>query len=116
MYIGDVSGCHDVPDPIWPRLMTFPALAGPIRTPIPWSDITSGPVFVCGPTISVLGIWLLGPGDGLAAGIGIFICWCGVETGEGEGDGEAIGIVECLCGVAAGVGDGEAAGIFIPGG
>src|SRR5438552_2291780 len=40
MYMGDMVGCHEVPEPICPRCMTFDSLA-PRRTAIPVSDITT---------------------------------------------------------------------------
>jgi hypothetical protein len=98
MYMGDVSGCHEVPDPICPRFITFPALADPILIPIPASDMTSsGFILEASSLICIPGIWLEGLGDGVAAGVGV-PCVC-VDF---PGDGEAVG-------------DGDAAGIFIPG-
>src|ERR1041384_5088745 len=74
MYIGDESGCQEVPDPICPRFMMLPDSNGPIRTPIPASDITSsGPMFMFIPPMFIPGICLLGLADGLAEGIGMFI-------------------------------------------
>jgi hypothetical protein len=136
MYIGDVSGCHEVPDPICPRFITFPDLADPILIPIPASDITrSGSMLEMSPLICIPGIWPEGlgdgvapgagvacvcvvfPGDGVAAGAGI-ACVCVAFPGDGEavGDGVAAGVgVACVCVVFPGDGEGDAAGIFIPG-
>src|SRR6185369_9456276 len=98
IYIGDVSGCQEVPEPIWPRFITFPTLADPILIPIPASDMTrSGSKLAASSAICIPGIWLAGLGDGVAPGEGV-TCVCVGIPGDG-----------------AEVGDGDAAGIFIPG-
>src|ERR1700752_2453387 len=98
MYIGDESGCHEVPEPICPRFITLPVFSDPILTPIaPFSAITSKAPESSGLTgISIVGFWLDGEGEaeGLAEGAG----WC-----------------VCVCGDAVGDGVGLAAGIFVPG-
>lgn len=79
----------------------------------------NGPIFI--PPMSMPGICAIGLGEGLADGIGIFICICGDEAGVGDAAGICIpgmsfmGLGE---GEAFGVGDGFAfcgAGIFMPG-
>jgi len=129
MYMGDVVGCQEVPEPICPRFMTFDSLA-PIRTPMLLPDITSsGLVFIeflgrlssvpFVPLISMPGILPTGLADGLGDGIGISI-FCGEVCGLGETAG--IGMPGMADGVGAGVaervGDGlglGAGGIFMPG-
>jgi len=98
MYIGELAGCREVPDPICPRFITFDSLA-PKRTPMRVFDITmSGPI-----RISPAGL-----AEGLGDGMGIFILeWSGVDCGFGEGDGICIpGIVVSVFGDAPGDGDG----------
>jgi hypothetical protein len=92
MYIGDVSGCHEVPEPICPRFITFPLPAEPILIPIASPDITNSGSMAGSSPICISGILPEGFGDGLADGAGGWVC--------GAGDAEGVG---------------DAAGIFMPG-
>jgi hypothetical protein len=94
--------------------MTF-VLLEPTRMPMSLPDITiNGPIFIerIPGMFSMPFIPPISPGEGLAAGIGIFIfCW-----GETSGLGEAAGI--CIPGISIfswGEGLGDAAGICMPG-
>src|SRR5436190_19223888 len=111
MYIGDESGCHEVPEPVWPRRITL-LTSEPILIPMPSSEMTSkDPV-----SPSLAGIFI--PGicpdvfEGEAAGEGAGICIPGICP-DGLGDAPGAGARECVGGEAAG--EGEGAGIFIPG-
>src|SRR5690349_5643292 len=112
MYIGADEGCHEVPEPIAPIDIMLCSLE-PTRIPISSSLMTSnGPMSIFMPPISIPGIFIpgicpTGLAEGLAEGIGMFIC-----SGEAEGDAEGIGML-CVCGVGVGVGD--PAGICMPG-
>src|SRR6266705_4153051 len=130
MCIGADEGCHEVPDPIPPIAIKFVSL-DPTRMLMSLLFITnSGPIFIEPmpgiPSMPFIPpIW---PGEGLAAGIGMFIFCSGEAAGicmpgmfiwvcgdaEGEVDGICIcmpGMFICVCGDA----EGEADGICIPG-
>src|SRR5713101_8136899 len=114
MCIAADEGCHEVPEPIAPIDMMFFSLE-PTRIPISSPDITSnGPMFI-GPIPgmpSMPFIPLIAPGDGLAAGIGMFIFCSGEACGFGEAAGICMpGMFICVCGDA----EGDACGICIPG-
>jgi len=115
MCIGADDGCQEVPEPIAPIDMMFVSLE-PTRIPISLPDITiSGPMFIS-PVPDLRSMPFISPialGEGLAAGIGIFIS---IFPGKAAGEGAAIGIFISICeGEACAVGEGEAAGICIPG-
>src|SRR5437762_1704546 len=112
MYSGAVDGCQLAPDPIWPIHIMFCWLR-PTRMPISSSCKTiSGPIFIWSLFISIPAI-----GDGLAAGMGIFISDAGdAAAGLGEAAGLFIpGISAFIGGDDEGDGEGEGFAIFIPG-
>jgi hypothetical protein len=120
MCIGADEGCHDVPDATVPIDITFFSL-DPTRTPMSSFAITSsGPMFI--EPVRIPGIWPIGLAEGLADGMGMFICV------DGDCEGEAAGI--CPPGIfisgvgfggavdgdfGDGIGEDFGAGIFIPG-
>src|SRR5712691_9730767 len=107
-------GVHDVPDPIWPQKSRLVSLA-PTLTAMSPPDITSsspmsGELIPGMPSMPF--IPPIAPGDGLAAGMGIFIFCSGEACGFGEADGICMpGMFICVCGDA----EGDACGIRIPG-
>src|SRR6266480_4501293 len=111
MCIGADEGCQVVPEPIAPIAIMFFSL-DPTRMPISSPDITSnGPIFIeLIPGMLPMPFIPAAPGEGLAAGIGMFICVCGAA--EGEACGICMpGMFICVCGDA----EGEACGICMPG-
>jgi len=84
-------------------------------TSFPFISI-SGPRFIFIPPISIPGIGAIGLAEGLAEGIGMFICVCGEARGVGEADGLCIpGMSIFISGVGDAGGVGEAVGICKPG-
>ena len=112
--MGPDDGCHEVPDPIAPIDMMLESL-DPTRMPMSFPLITTnGPMFIFVPPISIPGMGAIGLADGLAEGIGMFICVWGEAKGVGEADGLCIpGISLFISGLGDAEGVGEVAGICI---
>src|SRR6476620_5842842 len=85
MKLGELVGCQEVPEPIWPMNITVEALS-PTRTPISAPDMTKSFCWSAAGPISMPGIWPIGLDDGLGAGMGICI------GAEGEGELSGMGI------------------------
>ena len=82
MCIGPDDGCQVVPDPIAPMDIVLVSL-DPTRMAISFPFITiNGPIFMFIPPMSMPGIWPMGLADGLADGIGMFMCGCGDAEGD----------------------------------
>src|SRR5207247_4282420 len=99
MCIGPDDGCQEVPDPIAPIEMMFESL-DPTRMPMSLSDITSSAPMLVDPIPDVPSmpfISPIAPGEGLAIGIGMFICVWGEADGDDCGIGIP-GIFICVCG------------------
>src|SRR6516165_877565 len=93
MFTGVDIGCHDVPEPIWPMNITFVSLAL-TRTAISSPEISlKGLMFVFIPGMfSMPFIFSIAPGDGLEFGIFIRGMSC-IALGEGL----AFGIGMFIC-------------------